>query len=96
MRHTLATNLVDAGVAVEDVSKILRHKDSTTTARVYVHEIRSADALRRRADLLEKMASGMESPNRDTAAPTPGDGRADVAYLSQTGHAVGASGTSAR
>jgi integrase len=52
--HTLATNLVDAGVAVEDVSKILRHKDSTTTARIYVHEIRSADALRRRADLLEK------------------------------------------
>ena len=63
MRHTLATNLVDAGVAVEeDMSKILRHKDSTTTARVYVHEIRSADALRRRADLLEKMASEWKVP----------------------------------
>jgi integrase len=88
LRHTLATSLVDANVSIEDVSKILRHKDSTTTAKIYVHEIRSAEALRRRAGLLEAMASGMASAGWDAPAqPTAAD-LAEVADLSQVREAA--------
>lgn len=45
-------------MSVEDVSRILRHKNSVVTAAVYVHEIKSAEQMRRRADLLEAMSRG--------------------------------------
>ena len=89
LRHTLATNLVDRGASIEDVSKILRHKDSTTTARVYVHEIRSAEALRRRAGLLEAMESGMASAARHTPAPPVEAEQAEVAFLSRNRASAG-------
>ena len=36
-RHSLATELIESGIPLTNVSKILGHSDSAFTARVYVH-----------------------------------------------------------
>jgi integrase/recombinase XerD len=37
LRHTHATDLIRAGVAIEVVAKLLTHRSSTTTSQTYVH-----------------------------------------------------------
>jgi site-specific recombinase XerD len=37
LRHSLATDLLRQGVAVEVVAKMLTHRSSTTTSETYVH-----------------------------------------------------------
>lgn len=81
LRHTLASRLISDGVSVEKVSRILRHKNSGITSAVYEHEIRSARALRERAELLEAMSSGMASSDRDTPASSTATDPANLAYL---------------
>lgn len=41
-RHSCATFMLYAGMSAEDVSRRLRHKDSTVTRSVYLHEINDA------------------------------------------------------
>ena len=60
-----------------------------------MHEIRSAEALRRRADLLEKMASGMARTDRDRPGPAPFDEPGNVAHLSRTRDTPGPNGPAA-
>lgn len=52
LRHTCASWLVQDGVPIADVSRLLRHADVTTTARVYAHL--SPDQARRAADSLDR------------------------------------------
>ena len=37
LRHTAATEMIRAGVAIEVVAKLLTHRSSTTTSQTYVH-----------------------------------------------------------
>lgn len=37
LRHTHATDLIRAGVAIEVVAKLLTHRSSTTTSQTYIH-----------------------------------------------------------
>jgi integrase/recombinase XerD len=37
LRHSLATDLLRQGVAVEVVAKMLTHRSSITTSQTYVH-----------------------------------------------------------
>jgi integrase len=74
LRHTLASRLIADGASIEDVSDILRHRNSAITAAIYEHEIRHAEALRRRGQLLEALSNGKRDvkhgPAQDgTAAP---------------------------
>lgn len=44
LRHTTATLLLEAGVPVEAVARILRHRSATVTRDVYVHILEGAQA----------------------------------------------------
>jgi site-specific recombinase XerD len=37
LRHTHATDLIRAGVAMEVVARLLTHRSSTTTSQTYIH-----------------------------------------------------------
>ena len=43
LRHTNATLLISGGVPLPTISKRLGHADSSTTSRIYIHAIKSAD-----------------------------------------------------
>jgi integrase len=50
LRHTAATWMVMRGVPIEEVARLLGHRDSRTTQRVYAKH--SPDYLRRAVDAL--------------------------------------------
>ena len=52
LRHTFATNLAEAGVAINVVKDLMGHADISTTANVYTH--RSQESMREGIRLLEK------------------------------------------
>jgi integrase len=45
LRHTHATLLIAEGVSIPTVSRRLGHSDITTTSKIYVHAIQSADEI---------------------------------------------------
>lgn len=45
LRHTHATLLIAEGVPIPAVSKRLGHSSITTTSKIYVHAIQSADEI---------------------------------------------------
>ena len=44
LRHTNATLMIHSGVPLPTISARLGHADTSTTAKIYVHAIKSADA----------------------------------------------------
>ncbi len=61
-RHTLATNLIEGGAMLHDVSKLLHHSHVSITTDIYVHVKPNRDRIRkimgRRADLMR--AAGVD------------------------------------
>jgi integrase len=59
-RHTAVSLLSDAGQPIEDVSALVRHKNSQVTRTVYRHQISNAPAARTAAtmDAIDLAASG--------------------------------------
>jgi len=53
-RHTAASYAIADGESAEDVAWLLRHKDSTVTRQVYIHEIKTAE---RKAHARAKLAN---------------------------------------
>lgn len=69
-RHTAASYAIAEGESAEDVAWLLRHKDSTVTRQVYIHEIQTAERkAHARAKLANRyapvFASSLEEPNGD-------------------------------
>lgn len=56
LRHTYATTALNSGVAAQNVAKVLGHKDSATTLKLYAHYI-GAEALAQLDKLEEKNIS---------------------------------------
>ncbi len=63
LRHSHGSALIAAGWDIEEVSSRLGHRDTSVTARIYVHAYESARRSSARADRLEAMyGSGLEAP----------------------------------
>jgi integrase len=39
LRHFVATNLLESGVAIQDVARVLRHRKTSTTLDMYAHSV---------------------------------------------------------
>jgi hypothetical protein len=66
MRHTFASQLLQAGAAITYVSKQMGHSDTSITLKVYAHWL--PDATRRDVDLLDMPAASDASRRIPTAS----------------------------
>ena len=73
LRHTFATRLVQSGVDIYSVAKLLGHKDIKTTQR-YAHHY--PESLRRSVQILDSFSGSVESPEQ-------GDSEQIITFLSR-------------
>ncbi len=64
LRHTFASRMLNAGLSVYDVSKLLGHKDTKVTERIYLHSV--GGDLHKRA----KEAAKLAFPSADVGGST--------------------------
>lgn len=60
----MATMLVNKGIPLKNISGRLGHSNTSTTADIYSHYLKSADKVI--ADTLEEFYQGVKKPKKDT------------------------------